>query len=178
MAVFVRSEAQLDRARQAVKVAGLGFCVLDDKVRPEEAKVSICTMHLAKGLEFRAVVVMACNHGIAVRTRAGTCIAAHKVAVLSAKGSLMGHHGSRRLRGEVQKVQPRKAFEIAVKRHQPTVADHRKGGQVGIGPEVVDKAGRARERTVAVVKARRLGQPANDGQRQKLPVGDPGFVGA
>ena len=61
MAVFVRSEAQLDRARQAVKAVGLDFCVLDDKVRPEEAKVSICTMHLAKGLEFRAVVVMACD---------------------------------------------------------------------------------------------------------------------
>ena len=61
MAVVVRSEAQLDRARQAVKAAGLDFCVLDDKVRPEEAKVSICTMHLAKGLEFRAVVVMACD---------------------------------------------------------------------------------------------------------------------
>jgi superfamily I DNA/RNA helicase len=61
MAVFVRSEEQLDRARQAVKAAGLDFCVLDDKVRPEETKVSICTMHLAKGLEFRAVVVMACD---------------------------------------------------------------------------------------------------------------------
>jgi len=61
MAVFVRSEAQLDRARQAVKAAGLDYCVLDDKVRPEETKVSICTMHLAKGLEFRAVVVMACD---------------------------------------------------------------------------------------------------------------------
>ena len=61
IAVFVRSEAQLDRARHAVRAAGLDFCVLDDKVRPEETKVSICTMHLAKGLEFRAVVVMACD---------------------------------------------------------------------------------------------------------------------
>ncbi|ROZ76151.1 3'-5' exonuclease [Ramlibacter sp. WS9] len=61
IAVFVRSEVQLDRAHQAVKAAGLDFCVLDDKVRPEEARVSICTMHLAKGLEFRAVVVMACD---------------------------------------------------------------------------------------------------------------------
>lgn len=61
IAVFVRSEAQLDRARQAVRAAGLDFCVLDDKVRPEESRVSICTMHLAKGLEFRAVVVMACD---------------------------------------------------------------------------------------------------------------------
>jgi superfamily I DNA/RNA helicase len=61
IAIFVRSDAQLDRARQAVRAAGLDFCVLDDKVRPEEAKVSICTMHLAKGLEFRVVVVMACD---------------------------------------------------------------------------------------------------------------------
>lgn len=61
IAVFVRSEAQLDRARQTVKAAGLDFCVLDDKVRPEEARVSICTTHLAKGLEFRAVVLMACD---------------------------------------------------------------------------------------------------------------------
>ena len=61
IAVFVRSGAQLERARQAVKAAGLDFCVLDDKVRPEEARVSICAMHLAKGLEFRAVVVMACD---------------------------------------------------------------------------------------------------------------------
>ncbi|MEO6319503.1 MAG: 3'-5' exonuclease [Polaromonas sp.] len=61
IAIFVRSKAQLDRARQAVRAAGMNFCVLDDKVRPEESKVSICTMHLAKGLEFRVVVVMACD---------------------------------------------------------------------------------------------------------------------
>ncbi|MBG6073413.1 MULTISPECIES: 3'-5' exonuclease [unclassified Polaromonas] len=61
IAVFVRSAAQLDRARQAVKASGMNFCVLDNKVRPEESRVSICTMHLAKGLEFRAVVVMACD---------------------------------------------------------------------------------------------------------------------
>ena len=61
MAVFVRSEEQLNRVRQAVKASGLESSVLDDKVRPEETKVSICTMHLAKGLEFRAVVVMACD---------------------------------------------------------------------------------------------------------------------
>lgn len=61
MAVFVRADGQLDRARQAVNAAGLDFCVLDERVRPEELRVSICTMHLAKGLEFRGVVVMACD---------------------------------------------------------------------------------------------------------------------
>jgi superfamily I DNA/RNA helicase len=61
MGVFVRSSAQLERARSAVESAGLGFVVLDNKVRTSGGKVSISTMHLAKGLEFRAVAVMACD---------------------------------------------------------------------------------------------------------------------
>lgn len=59
--VFVRSGAQLDRARAAVKVAGVAFKVLDEHVDTASGHVSISTMHLAKGLEFRAVVVMACD---------------------------------------------------------------------------------------------------------------------
>jgi superfamily I DNA/RNA helicase/mRNA-degrading endonuclease RelE of RelBE toxin-antitoxin system len=59
--VFVRSEAQLDRARTAVKKAGLAFKVLDEHVETVTGHVSIGTMHLAKGLEFRAVIVMACD---------------------------------------------------------------------------------------------------------------------
>jgi len=59
--VFVRSEAQLERAQAAVKAAGLQFKVLDEHVETASAHVSISTMHLAKGLEFRAVVVMACD---------------------------------------------------------------------------------------------------------------------
>jgi superfamily I DNA/RNA helicase len=62
--VFVRSEAQLDRARAAVKEAGIAFKVLDDHVQTTSGHVSISTMHLAKGLEFRAVVVMACDDEI------------------------------------------------------------------------------------------------------------------
>ena len=58
---FVRSAAQLDRARAAVKASGLAFKVLDEHVETSSGHVSICTMHLAKGLEFRAVVVMACD---------------------------------------------------------------------------------------------------------------------
>jgi superfamily I DNA/RNA helicase/mRNA-degrading endonuclease RelE of RelBE toxin-antitoxin system len=61
MAVIVRSNSQLSRALSAIAAAGLGSCMLDNKVRPEENKVSICTMNLAKGLEFRSVVVMACD---------------------------------------------------------------------------------------------------------------------
>jgi mRNA-degrading endonuclease RelE of RelBE toxin-antitoxin system len=59
--VFVRSEAQLERARAAVNNGGLAFKILDEQVETTSGHVSICTMHLAKGLEFRAVVVMACD---------------------------------------------------------------------------------------------------------------------
>lgn len=59
--VFVRSEAQLVRAQAAVTASGLPFKVLDEHVETASGYVSIITMHLAKGLEFRAVVVMACD---------------------------------------------------------------------------------------------------------------------
>jgi len=59
--VFVRSEAQLERAKAAVSKAGLPFKVLDEYVETASGHVSIGTMHLAKGLEFRAVAVMACD---------------------------------------------------------------------------------------------------------------------
>jgi len=62
--VFVRSTAQLYRAEAAVKAAGLACKVLDQHVETISGHVSISTMHLAKGLEFRAVVVMACDDEI------------------------------------------------------------------------------------------------------------------
>jgi hypothetical protein len=62
--VFVRSPAELDRARAAVEHAGLPFKVLDEYVETTGGHVSISTMHLAKGLEFRAVAVMACDDEI------------------------------------------------------------------------------------------------------------------
>jgi len=61
MGVFVRSTAELERGRAAVEDAGLPVKVLDDNVAAISGHVSISTMHLAKGLEFRAVVVMACD---------------------------------------------------------------------------------------------------------------------
>ena len=61
MAIFVRSAAELDRARAAAGNAGLPFKILDENVETTTGRVSISTMHLAKGLEFRAVVVMACD---------------------------------------------------------------------------------------------------------------------
>jgi len=62
--VFVRSEAELVRARAAVKETGMAFQTLDENVESTSGRVSIGTMHLAKGLEFRAVVVMACDDEI------------------------------------------------------------------------------------------------------------------
>lgn len=61
IAVFVRSQAELSRAREAVKSAGLKCIELDDSVAVSAGVVSICVMHLAKGLEFRAVAVIACD---------------------------------------------------------------------------------------------------------------------
>lgn len=59
--VFVRSDAQIERAKAAVHHAGLSHHVLDEHVATEYGAVSVSTMHLAKGLEFRAVAVMACD---------------------------------------------------------------------------------------------------------------------
>ena len=61
MAIFVRSGKELDRARHAVRDAGFSFQVLDERMETNKDCVSISTMHLAKGLEFRAVAVMACD---------------------------------------------------------------------------------------------------------------------
>ncbi len=61
LGVFVRSSAQVSRATAAAAAAGLSARVLDDRVDIKPGSVSIGTMHLAKGLEFRAVAVMACD---------------------------------------------------------------------------------------------------------------------
>ena len=61
MAVFVRSSVELPRARSAVEAAALPFMMLDDDVKTVRDRVSIGVMPLSKGLEFRAVVVMACD---------------------------------------------------------------------------------------------------------------------
>lgn len=54
--ILVRSDAQLSRARAAAKLAGLDPFAEDNVV--------VVGMHAAKGLEFRAVVVMACDENI------------------------------------------------------------------------------------------------------------------
>jgi mRNA-degrading endonuclease RelE of RelBE toxin-antitoxin system len=62
--IFVRSTAQLDRAKAAAKESGMPFKILDEHVETTSGHLSISTMHLAKGLEFRAVAVMACDDEI------------------------------------------------------------------------------------------------------------------
>jgi hypothetical protein len=62
--VFVRSPAQVARATAAINAAGLSPRILDDRVEIKPGCVSVATMHLAKGLEFRAVAVMACDDEI------------------------------------------------------------------------------------------------------------------
>jgi superfamily I DNA/RNA helicase/mRNA-degrading endonuclease RelE of RelBE toxin-antitoxin system len=64
MAVFVRSTAEIGRAMDAMKRAGLPFDVLDDRSEAASGHASIGTMHLAKGLEFRAVAIMACDDDV------------------------------------------------------------------------------------------------------------------
>jgi mRNA-degrading endonuclease RelE of RelBE toxin-antitoxin system len=59
--VFVRSETQLARALAAIQLAGARPAPLDEQVIAADGCIAVSTMHLAKGLEFRAVVVMACD---------------------------------------------------------------------------------------------------------------------
>jgi superfamily I DNA/RNA helicase/mRNA-degrading endonuclease RelE of RelBE toxin-antitoxin system len=61
IAIFVRSTAELNRAKVAAEAASLDFVVLNNNGETNAGRLSISTMHLAKGLEFRAVVVMACD---------------------------------------------------------------------------------------------------------------------
>jgi hypothetical protein len=61
IAVFVRSTEQLGRAEAALREAKIDFKILDDRVDVSSGRAALCTMHLAKGLEFRAVAVMACD---------------------------------------------------------------------------------------------------------------------
>ena len=62
--VFVRSDAQLPRAKAVLEKAGIAYRILDDKVETVHGQASASTMHLAKGLEFRTVCVMACDDEI------------------------------------------------------------------------------------------------------------------
>ena len=62
--VFVRSEEQLSRARVSIEAADQDAFKLTDRFEDEPSGISFGTMHLAKGLEFRSVVVMACDEDV------------------------------------------------------------------------------------------------------------------
>ena len=62
--IFVRSNDQLARARAAVKAAGHTQLELSERLEQPQGRVAIGTMHLAKGLEYKAVAVMACDDDV------------------------------------------------------------------------------------------------------------------
>lgn len=64
MGVFVRSENELERAKSAIGNVGLEAIIVTEKVESRPGMVTLGTMHLAKGLEFRAVAVMACDEEV------------------------------------------------------------------------------------------------------------------
>ena len=64
VAVFVRSEAEVPRAQNALSLAGFPSTVLDECADGTFDGVVVATMHRAKGLEFRAVAITACDDEI------------------------------------------------------------------------------------------------------------------
>lgn len=64
IAVFVRSRAEIDRGRFAIESVDQEVCQLDEQLNTKKGAVVLSTMHLAKGLEFRAVAVMACDEDV------------------------------------------------------------------------------------------------------------------
>ena len=64
VAIMVRDAQSLPRAEEAARRAGLTPVVLDQRLATLAGAINLSTMHLAKGLEFRAVVVMACDDDV------------------------------------------------------------------------------------------------------------------
>ena len=64
MAVFVRSEAEMPRARESIRLAGLSEKALVENSTGAVDRVTVGTMHDAKGLEFRAVAIIGCDDEI------------------------------------------------------------------------------------------------------------------
>lgn len=63
IALFVRAPEQLARARAIADAVGLPYRTATTRRQDEESAL-IGVMHLAKGLEFRAVAVVACDEGV------------------------------------------------------------------------------------------------------------------
>jgi superfamily I DNA/RNA helicase len=62
--VFVRSRDQVGRARQGICSAGVEPTSPGPGVDPEPGRVVLLPMHLAKGLEYRVVVVACCDEDV------------------------------------------------------------------------------------------------------------------
>ena len=62
--LFVRSRNELPRARAAAVKAGIEATELTGRSDGEPGRIAIGTMQFAKGLEFRAVAVMACDEAV------------------------------------------------------------------------------------------------------------------
>ena len=62
--IFVREASLLNRPREVAKRLDLSVAELSARFEDRSSKLAIGTMHLAKGLEFKAVIVMACDEGI------------------------------------------------------------------------------------------------------------------
>ena len=62
--MFVRSSAEVERAKEAAHSAGFETIELDGGSEGAAGRVAVGSMHLAKGLEFRAVVVAACDDDV------------------------------------------------------------------------------------------------------------------
>jgi len=59
--LFVRSKAEMERAISVMDILDKGYQILDGSSEGDQDSVQVCTMHFAKGLEFKAVAVMACD---------------------------------------------------------------------------------------------------------------------
>ena len=68
IAIFCRSETRLkERAEPALRQCGLVGHYLSDDAPPTDAHVSLGSMHRAKGLEFKIVIVMGCDEDLLPR---------------------------------------------------------------------------------------------------------------
>ena len=64
VAVFVRSDKQIQRAIDSISSVGFRSALLDEHVAVLPDHVSVAPMHLAKGLEFKCVAVIACDDDV------------------------------------------------------------------------------------------------------------------
>jgi len=68
LAIFCRGETRLkERAEPALQQCGLTGYYLSDDTPPTDAQVALGSMHRAKGLEFKVVIVMGCDEDMLPR---------------------------------------------------------------------------------------------------------------